>query len=158
MNSDHTAYEFEFKLTRPIEVEGGTCDALILSAPAARHRSWLSAIESIMSKASEQRTLAYVEHAKALADLTASQGNSDTKEAPKTNEDASDGEQLLEAVKIAGENIYPPFCEKFKEFFTAGGVAKTDTGKPLAPGYYDALSYKDSERLMAEYIDFFMVG
>lgn len=157
MNTDHTAYEFEFKLTRPIDVEGGKCEALILTAPAARHCSWLSAIESIMSKASEQRTLAYVEHAKALADLTASQGSSDAKETPKTDE-ASNGEQLLEAVKIAGEKVYPRFCEKFRDFFTKGGVAKTDNGKPLATGYYDSLSYKDSERLMAEYIDFFMAG
>lgn len=159
MTTDHTAYEFEFKLSRPIDVEGGECHALILTAPAARHRSWLTTIDSIMTKAAEDRTLAYVEHAKALADLQASQGTPKENAPTKPDDEDSAGKQLVDAVKIAGENVYPHFCEKFKDFFTKGaGIAKTDSGKSLAPGYYEALSYKDSERLMVEYIDFFMAG
>lgn len=156
----------EFNLFKPIMTGKGECSNLIICSPSLRHQNIVAQLQNMISHAQFKMSESNI-IIKQLENQTNKPNESENKDewhvSDGTKVKSVDGQAIIQILKIGYGlplTFYADFCKLFKKFITSCGVCHLNDGNktPLNVGYYDNISYDDGERLMRDYISFFMCG
>lgn len=140
---------FKFELKKSIAIKGGDATSITVYAPNNTHRDLISTLEGMISK-----TQAH------MAANPTFNSQSQTEQATETDE-SIDGSAIISMVKTCfgqDDEFYSRFCSTFKKLLTSNDVCKLEPqGQLLNSGYFNSLWYKDVDRLMEDYLSFFII-